>query len=169
MDESIWGFIGVITGTFIGAAASIITTFISNNNAMRIQQNIDEQQRTERARSFQRDTLLEIQDVLSDALRLMTQAYIERSNANDEGIPWEDTPINNAIDENARLTNRKLAILNEIISDDTLRCELHDVRDKMSNIIRTKSNHEARTAMFDSSNDARIFLKNLGVILRSQY
>ncbi|MGL6006381.1 hypothetical protein [Aeromonas sobria] len=169
MDASTWGFIGAITGTLVGASASIITTIITSNNAVHLQQETDIQERMERARSFQRETLLTIQEILNDALRLMIQAHMEHLDANGKGISWGEYYLPDDIDENYRITNRKLAILNERIADDLLRNELNELRDNITRVSFAGSYHEARALINSAHSDADTFLKHVGKILRDQY
>lgn len=67
MEPAIWGFVGTLTG----AAASIITTVIISRNQVQLQKENDSLERQERARAFQRENLLKIQDILQEALRFM--------------------------------------------------------------------------------------------------
>lgn len=77
MDAAIWGFIGTVVGTVVGASASILTTFINARNSARLQENADTLQRLERAREFQRTNLLELQEALSQHMRLIGRAHLE--------------------------------------------------------------------------------------------
>ncbi|MDE1205541.1 hypothetical protein [Tenacibaculum larymnensis] len=52
MSPHTWGFIGVLIGAFIGASASIITTIISNRNAIKIQSKLEKNNRELLFREF---------------------------------------------------------------------------------------------------------------------
>lgn len=74
MDPAAWVFLG----TLVGALASIATTSISNWNTFRIQKNIKNEERIERSRTFQRKTILELQEELVDYMRYSGEAYFEQ-------------------------------------------------------------------------------------------
>jgi len=120
MEPAIWGFVG----TIIGAAASIITTVITNRNQFQLQKENDSLKRQERARAFQRDNLLKIQDTLQDALRFSGQAYLEFLKAYKKDGKWGKVYLPGELDESIRLTNSRFVVLVERVSDEALRSEL---------------------------------------------
>jgi len=65
-------FIGVI----IGASVSIITTLISSKNELRVKELSDSFARKEKARSFQKETLLVVQENMQKSIRYMAKAYL---------------------------------------------------------------------------------------------
>ena len=73
MDAAIWGLIG----TVVGAAASIVTTWLATRTSYRLQQDKLREERAKRASAFQRQTLIELQEEFHDALRLINRAHIE--------------------------------------------------------------------------------------------
>jgi hypothetical protein len=107
MDAATWGFIGTLAGAVIGATASICTTLVSSWNASRLQQNADYLERIERARAFQRDNLLALQDSLQDAMRLAARAHLEDAVAANFG----KSMLSEEVNQNILLSNRKLSIL----------------------------------------------------------
>lgn len=169
MDDSIWGFIGVIVGAIIGASASIVTTILSSNNAVRLQQNSDSQERMERARAFQRETLITIQDCFNDTLHLMMKIYLTDVDANNKGAVWRKSPLNKDIDEKYRDINRNLLILSERIADDSLREELSFLQTKILKAYLVPSREEAETLVMSVCSQSDPFLKHVGNVLRSLY
>ncbi len=169
MDNSTLGIIGVIAGAVIGASASIVTTILTSNNSVRLQRNSDTHERMERSREFQRNTLLAVQDTLNDALRLMVQAHIEDLDAHKKGADWGRNELSKDIDEQKRITNQKLAILTERITDDSLRNELKALRTNIDSTSFSISPSAAKTRLYDSTIQAEKFMENLGFILRSNY
>jgi uncharacterized protein (DUF2235 family) len=84
MDSAIWGLIG----TIVGAAASVITTWLTASNETKREQAARREERFERARDFQRQTLIELQDVLHDTVRLVSKAHHEDCMAAKNGQSW---------------------------------------------------------------------------------
>lgn len=70
---AIWGAIGSLFGTFVGAWASIRTTNENNDHAAE-QRRIDlREARSEQRRTFQRETLLQLQDAVHPYVELFSQ------------------------------------------------------------------------------------------------
>ena len=85
MDAAVWGLLGTIVGTL----ASIGTTWISGRHAFSLQREAASDEYRERHRAFQRETLIQLQDVLHDSLRMMTRAYFEDTNSFKKSGEWE--------------------------------------------------------------------------------
>lgn len=64
-----WGFIGTIAGAFVGAMASIGTTWLNNKNASTLESDKFKAQKVELARAFQRETSLALQDAIHHLAR----------------------------------------------------------------------------------------------------
>ncbi|MCR9025504.1 MULTISPECIES: hypothetical protein [Aeromonas] len=169
MDELSWGFIGVISGAVIGASTSIITTILTGKNTFRLQQNANNQERMEKARAFQRETLLAVQETLNDTLRSMMQIHLADLMAAKDGGKWGRNLIDNELDENNRTCNRRLQILTERIADDALRQDLYELHAAIYNSTRATSKEEANQKVNSSVTQAEGFMKHLGAVLRAQY
>lgn len=169
MDESSWGFIGMIAGAIVGATASIVTTILTSNNAARLQENANAQERMERARLFQRETLLAVQESLNDSLRNMMEIYLHDLNSSKCGEEWGRRSIDIDVDEKARLSNRQLAILTERISDNSLREELRIIRKNISRVSLSTSKEEAEALKNSAITLTELFMEQLGATLRKLY
>lgn len=169
MDELSWGFIGVISGAIIGASTSIITTILTGNNTFRLQQNANNQERMEKARAFQRETLLAVQESLNDTLRFMMRIHLADLSANKSGVDWGRGLIDNELAEDDRVSNRRLHILTERIADDALREELSELRTTIYHCTSATSKEEANQRVNNSVTQADEFMKHLGAVLRSLY
>lgn len=165
MDAATWGFIGTLAGAVIGATASICATLVSSWNASRLQRNADYLERIERARAFQRDNILELQDSLQDAMRLIGCAHLEDVAA----ANWGKSMLSEEVNQSILLTNRKLSILTERVADDKLRSELKQVREKMTNCLLAKSKAEGEALIMDTSTAFNLLMGYLGEVLRSNY
>lgn len=165
MEPAIWGFVG----TLIGAAASIITTVIISGNQVQLQKENNSLERQERARVFQRENLLKIQDTLQDALRFHGQAYLEFLKAYRKDGKWRKVYLPDELDENIRLTNSRLLVLVERVSNDSLRSKLKTVQSNLTAFSLSKSEDEAREKLHQISKDAEQVMEELGKVLRNQY
>ncbi|MEX2411736.1 MAG: hypothetical protein WD607_10290 [Candidatus Paceibacterota bacterium] len=169
MEPATWGLIGTLFGAIIGAGASIITSVITSQNQVQLQKNRASLVRKERARAFQRETLLEIQDALNDLLRQNGQAYlIHRKNYKSEG-KWGQSYLPDDLDENIRLANSKFVALVERISDDSLRSDLKELRSNLNRMLFAMSAEEAQDIFHNTGNSAIHVMEKLGVVLRNQY
>ena len=170
MGAASWGFIGTVLGAVVGASASILTTLISGRNSARLQEKADTLQRLERAREFQRNNLLELQDSLFQQMRMIGRAHLEdieyfRKSESGERSNFLSEELNQEL----MLSNRKVAILTERISDDSLRNNLKELRRKMTNVLMARSENESREMLQQASDHFELFMGQLGVVLRSNY
>ena len=169
MDSATWGFIGVLVGSLIGAAASIVTTAINNWNASRLQKNSNDFERQELARAFQRDNLLKLQDALQDSVRFASQAHFEDQKEYLKNGEWGKAMLSISIDENLLESNRKLSILTERIESNELRSEIKKFRHKVTDSLSTKSQSEAKAIIADIATSFPVLIEKLGETLRRNY
>ena len=169
MDAATWGFIGTLVGTVIGATTSISTTAIYSWNASRLQRNADSLERLERARAFQRDNLLELQDALQEAMRFMGRAHCEDQVAYKKSGNWGKSMLSDEVDQNILLSNRKMSVLTERVADDKLRSELKQIHQKITNCFSANSEIEAKAIVEDTASAYNIVMEHLGKFLRSHY
>lgn len=169
MDSAIWGFIGTIVGAIVGASASILTTIINGRKSTQLQKERDNFDRLERYREFQRNTLLELQDSLSQNLRLIGRAHLEdlASYRQNDGV--RSNLLSAELDQDIMLSNRKNAILTERISDDELRNNLKKLRQNMNDVLFAKSENESRNKLQIVSSCFEKLMEELGVVLRNNY
>ncbi len=169
MDASSWGFLGALVGTIVGALASILTTLVSSRSANDLQLSADVLARSERARAFQRDTLIELQEVMLAAIRLVHRAHSEDVKAARQSGEWGKSKLSEEIDQGIFQTNGKLAVLAERIGDGDLRSSLGDLRQTMTNCLLAKSEQESEHQMQQASEKMQLFMEKLGIVLRQNY
>jgi len=170
MDAATWGFVGTVVGAVVGASASILTTLISERNSARLQNNADTLERLERAREFQRNNLLEIQDSLAKNMRLVGRAHLEDVESyRKDGSEGRSNFLSEELDQELMLSSRKLAILTERIADDALRNNLKELRQKMTDVLMAKSEIESSEILQIVSTGFEQFMQQLGVVLRNNY
>lgn len=169
MNEASRGFIGVIAGAVIGAGASILTTILNSNNAVRLQRDANDQERRERAHTFQRETLLAVQKALYDAFCLMMEIHRSDLKANQNGGDWGQNSINKEINDNNIAALIHLLMLTERIADDSLRDELKKVQIDMgsASMATTREGAESLVASVISQTD--LVVVRLGTVLRKLY
>ncbi len=170
MESVAWGFIGTLVGAIVGASASIVTTIITGRNSRKLQEDAEELERNERARAFQRTNLLELQDALSIGMRLVGRVHTEdvvsfRSGEDRDGRPY----LSDELNQELMISNRKLSILTERIADDSLRENIKNLREKMSNVAMSRDENESLEALNQAAISFETTMKQLGVILRGSY
>lgn len=167
MDAATWGFIGTLVGAIVGASASILTTVLNSRNSAKLQQNADTFERLERAREFQRSNLLEIQDALSQNMRLVARAHLEdvESYRNSDRNQF----LSEDLSQELMLSSRKVSLLTERIADDSLRVNLKELKQKMTDVLMAKSEAESRELIQSASSEFEQFMVQLGIVLRNNY
>lgn len=165
MESAIWGFIG----TVIGALASTGTAWISARNTSLLQDERARSERKERSNVFQRQTLLELQDSMHDALRLIHKAFHEDLLSSRSGAEWGRTLLSDELNESSRAANQKVAILIERVSNDALRKEVKNFMAFATKALLASSETEARTILEGSYAYANSVFELIGETLRQHY
>jgi gas vesicle protein len=170
MEPVTWGFIGTLVGAVVGASASIFTTLITGWNSRKLQKEAAVFERSERAREFQRNNLLELQDALTSGMRLIGRAHLEdvesfRKSKDDA----RRTFLTEELNQELLISSRNLAILTERIADDSLRESIKALRGEMTNVLMAKSASESDQSIQQVSSTFEKTMENLGVVLRGSY
>lgn len=165
MEPAIWGLLG----TIVGALASIGTSWISTHSAHRLQSSRANEERAERASTFQRQTLLELQEAIHDALRLITRAHLEDCQSHRQSGKWGTNMLPEEVNEGSRLAQRRVAILAERVANDELRNEVKAAMNLTAKVLLAKGESESQHYLDKGSSDAMCALENLGRVLRTHY
>ena len=165
MDSAAWGFIG----TIVGAAVSVATTWLASRSAAHLQEKADSQQRAERARAFQRETLLALQETLQHAMRALGRAVHEDYMAERKGATWGATLLPEELSEELRVTNTRVWALTERVADDGLRAALSAFQLKLAWPAFAASRGEAESKMNELVGLYRDVMTQLGHVLRATY
>ena len=165
MESAVWGIIGALVGAF----ASIATTYIQTRNAGYLQEADVKRQREERLREFQRNTLIELQDVLHDLWRMATRIYLEDEAAFKNSGNWGANRLSDEVNEGYRVLGRRATILLERVSDNQLRAEVKDVMGRLSNMTLSRSKADADRTQFAMADEGPAVMERIGIVLRSQY
>lgn len=170
MDAATWGFIGTLVGAVVGSLASIITTVISGRNERKKLAQADSRDRIERARNFQRQTLLELQDALSVHMRLIARAHFQDARFYRENPESNEIPrLGEELDYEILHSNKKLSILIERVFQDDLREELRVTHRQMNEVTWARSAPESESRLLAGSKQLDALMKSLGTSLRSTY
>lgn len=165
MEAAVWGLIG----TVVGALASIGATWLSGRHSLALQEQATSLDRIERGRAFQRQNLIELQDVLHDALRMVARAHFEDLTSFRKGGPWGRSLLSEDVNEGIRIAQRKVAILIERVADDALRSDLKTSMATASTVLLAKSERESEAALEAAGTMANQSLEHVGRVLRALY
>lgn len=165
MDSAVWGLLG----TVVGALSSIATTWLTALSMSKREQDKLREDRFERARAFQRQTLIELQDAIHDAMRLASRAFIEDDNAARAGKEWGRNMLSDDVDEGLRVAQRRVAILSDRVADDDLRASVKSLMQVNTQVALARSKGEAESAMAQATSGAPSVLEHIGILLRQNY
>ena len=128
MDSAIWGLLG----TLVGAGVSIGTSFIGVWKESRLQEKQCIFEREEKARTFQRENILKIQELLHKSISHMSKVHFSDLRAYKETGVWGQNILNQDLNKDILINNKELVIIEERISNDELRKEINDFRSYVS-------------------------------------
>jgi hypothetical protein len=165
MEAAVWALVG----TIVGALASIGTTWLSTRTSYALQREKAREERLERANAFQRQTLLDLQDAIHDGLRLVHRAYMEDLALRQKGEIWGKGLISDEVSEGVRLSQRKLAILVQRVSEDTLRQEVKAFMERAWLVSFAGSREKAEAQLNKVTGESAAVLERVGAVLRSHY
>ncbi|OIR19477.1 hypothetical protein GALL_03580 [mine drainage metagenome] len=165
MDAALWGFLG----TIIGAGASIATSWISNRHELMRQKQSDSLVRVERARAFQRDNLLELQQTVQDAMRFSARIMHEDSMAFKQSGKWGTTLLGEEVSEGSRAANARLMALTVRVADDEVRDAINNLRNMLTSCQLAKSKEHADIVHKDIAEAYPLLMERIGKTLRSLY
>ncbi|MEL6305698.1 MAG: hypothetical protein AAFQ20_13025 [Bacteroidota bacterium] len=169
MNDVSLGFIGVVLGAIIGSATSILTTFINSKNSLKLQKNLAEQKREDDFRTFQRQTLLSLQDNLVLSLRLTIKAYIEDLEHFKKSGNWGESMLSRDLNNELGSTRRKISILIERLENESLRILLKKHESKGTKSLLSKSPEKNQALIQELTADFGEIMDLVGKELRSYY
>lgn len=165
MEAAAWG----LFGTVVGALASIGTTWLSTRTSYRIEHEKQADDSAERAKEFQRETLLALQEAIHDALRLSARAHIEDSKSFRKTGEWTRGFLSEDVNEGFRLSRRKVAILIERVIDDSLRSDVKSLMSVSAEGVLARTEQEAEMNQQALATMMTPILEKIGYVLRSHY
>ena len=165
MESAVWGLIR----TVVGALASVGTSWLSGRTSSSLQSKKAREDRDERAKAFQRQTLLDLQESIHDAIRLVHRSYIEDFAAHRESNQWGTNNLTDAVNEGIRLAQRKVSILVERVADDSLRSEIKTLMSTTTQVLFASSERQAQFHLDKTFADANQTFEKIGTVLRQYY
>lgn len=165
MDAAIWGLLG----TIVGALASIATTWLAGRGSYRLQQEKSRDERAERASVFQRQTLLDLQEAIHDALRRVNRAHIEDRRAHHAAKEWGKNMLSEEVNEGIRLAQRRVSLLVERVSDDDLRMNVKSLVSGATKVLLSRSEQESQFHLNKTAVDSEQVFERLGTVLRRHF
>jgi phosphoribosylaminoimidazole-succinocarboxamide synthase len=165
MDAMTWGFVG----TVVGATASIATTAITNWNTFIISQNSKVQDREERARVFQRETLLDLQVVIRNYLKASVLAHrADKKNYTESG-EWGKYALPDELNDQLLELNSKTSILIQRVSNDELRNQLSELKAAVTKNQLARNENDAEMFYAEFMKLDEKVSEKLGKVLRDSY
>jgi hypothetical protein len=165
VEPAIWGLIG----TIVGALASIATTYIQSRHAEGLRLVATKEERDERRRVFQRETLVELQDTLHDLCRMMVRGFLEdKAHYRKVGV-WGQNLLSDEVNEGQRVLLRRISLLTGRISNDELRQNVRASTETLVNLSMARSIEEAEQWHVQMNSESPKMLEAIGHELRSQY
>ena len=163
MEAAAWG----LFGTAVGALSSIGTAWLSTRSSFAMQRTKQADERAERAKDFQRKTLLALQEALHDMLRLGARAHIEDGESFREVGTWGRQLLSPEVNEGLRLSRRRVAILIERVADDSLRNDVKELAKHSSRSTFAQTEQEAELLQEAVFAEANSLLEKIGSVFRS--
>lgn len=165
MSAEIWGFIGVIIGSFV----SIITTWINNKNAIKIQSNSVKSKKLELFQEFQRNNFLSLQQKLSDTTRLIVKANLEDLKHYKNTSDWKSSVLSPELDNEISSSLREISMYTERIDNETFRENINELRKIMSQTLISENYETSNINMNKLMREIDIIMSKLGELLRTTY
>lgn len=155
-------------GTAVGALSSIGTTWLANQSSYRLQRERARDELAERSNTLQRESLLDVQDAIHDAIRLVHRAHIEDLKAHRTDKTWGKNLLPEDMSEEIQLAQRRVFILVERIMDEDLRGQIKSLMGTATEVLMARSEEQAHAYLGKTGNDAIKILEQLGTILRTR-
>ena len=165
VEAAAWGLLG----TLVGALTSVGTTWLSNQTSHKIQSSKQADERAERAKEFQRETLLTLQEAIHDALRLSARAHMEDFEQFKKTGDWNRGLLSDEVSEGLRLARRRVAILIERVADESLRSDVKSLMRVSAEGVLARSKQDAEMNQQAVSVLMTPLLEKIGSVLRSHY
>ena len=170
MEPLTWAFIGTLIGTLVGASTSIITTYINNQNSLKLEKQKESFNRESSFREFQRENYLKLQETFHKTFRLVSLINIEDVRAFKKTGKCQESELNLENDQNLLICIRDLIFYEERIENDQLRGDLKKIRMKLSKVNNSLNMAESNNVLIDLMTiDFDKLMTDLGTELRLNY
>jgi len=142
---------------------------MSSNNSAKLQKQAELDNRVECMRALQRETLLELQEAIKDAARLLASAHMEDLESYNKTGNFTSSMLSEEVNEGSRLALGRVAILTERVADESLRMEIKNLMKLGTEMLLAKSRSESEAKMDHLILKESNVQEKLGIILRNTY
>lgn len=165
MEPAMWGLIG----TLVGAAASLFATYTTNAHSAKQNSEARIQDRHEKFREFQRETLLELQVAIQDVMRTVFLVHLEDTKGFVSGGDWGSRTIPDKLSEEDADARRRIGLYVERVADDSVRGAVKQLMAEVNLIMRAASKAEADRALNNFTSKSTKVIELVGCTLRATY
>ncbi|WP_021025423.1 hypothetical protein [Comamonas sp. B-9] len=165
MDAAAWGFIG----TLVGALTSIGTTWIASTVSRNMQSDKQKEERREKAKDFQRTTLLDLQESIHDVERMFRKVHYEQFKEFAKTDKWGGVRLTDETVQRRSVAVRNTTILLERVENTEIRDGIRSFMQTISKQLALKDLHDAEDLEREMESKFDYLIKDLGAVLRSYY
>jgi hypothetical protein len=138
------GFLGVVLGAVVTGFVTLRQAELATQREREARQALREQERQDRRDNFQRETLLALQDVLSELHTAVGREQDRMLTAEAEQGAWPVKPVELPLPEDFMKAHREITKLRARVFDQELRDLMRDIRDGSTQILIA---HDRETSM----------------------
>lgn len=165
MEPALWGLIG----TLVGAITSIATTYFQSRHTQTLQKASTQEERAERHRSFQRETLVDLQDTLHKLHRVAARGYFADLKSFRDTGEWASGLWDDELSESHRLHLSQVMLLTSRISNDELRTRVKESTELLTMVALARTKERAESLFSQVNVEGPQVLGRIGNELRLQY
>jgi hypothetical protein len=163
VSSAVWGFIG----TLVGALAALGATYLQQSHASKREREASKRQAEERKHAFQRDTVLELQEVLAGLARLHAGLHHHSEMEWRKSGQWGRSQLPDDINEGVLTEAVRVVMLAERIDDDDLRQSLRTFTDALAGLSVMRDRNEAYSVFGGLINDYTTLQRQVGAVFRA--
>lgn len=123
----------------------------------------------EKARAFQRDTLVELQDAVHDEMRAVSLVYLADEKAFNSTGTWGRNMLAEDFDMKVLLATRRTLLLSERVADNALRDHIRSLRSLLTEVKMARDSGTALRAYGLASEMGTEVMQHIGTVLRALY
>lgn len=165
MESAIWGLIG----TVVGAAASLLATYLTNTHSAKLSTEARAEKRLEKFQEFQRESLLELQMAIREVERTTFLIHLEDSKGLLAGRNWGEGSVPDRLGEEDRIARSRVSIYVERVADASVRSTVKKMMSEVDIFMRATSKAVADHALTNIISGSAQANELIGKVLRDTY
>jgi hypothetical protein len=154
-------------GALAGLGGAIVTAVITSTRERTLRKEERLAAKEDRRDKYQRDTLLALQEALTDLMRANTQTYLADKRAHRVSGEWHEMALPNDIDEKVRETHRLTTLLTERVLDDEVRDGMNRTKEFASAMVMANEPATAEHLFVKVQEAAQDTHRRIGKVLRA--